>query len=301
MPPKSTSTKSSKQSKRRDVAEDLSSPPTEINPYTVLNVAHTATAAEIRTAYRKLALQWHPDKHQDKEEAHTKFQEIAFAYAILSDETRRKRYDTTGSLEEAEEGDFDWKEWFSEMWDGIVNGDTIKEFTENYQGNLSPETGLIVGSEEEKADVLQAYEDGEGSVTFIIENIMACSYEDEPRFIQIVNEAIIDGNAETHPRWKKGTSEKAIKSRKKAAEKEAKEAEELSKELGIKKPVNAMDEGELGKLIQQRQQGRMDNLIEKLEAQATSGGKKGKRKEPTEQEFADAQARATGRGNKKRK
>lgn len=135
MPPKSKPTKSSKHSKSKNITEDISSPPTEINPYTVLNVSRTATAAEIRTAYRKLALQWHPDKHQDNsEEAHTKFQEIAFAYAILSDETRRKRFDTTGSLENAEEGDFDWKEWFAEMWDGVVSGDTIREFKEKYQG-----------------------------------------------------------------------------------------------------------------------------------------------------------------------
>jgi DnaJ homolog subfamily C member 9 len=128
--------KKSKQSKssKTDPTEDLLPPPTEINPYTVLSVPTTASSSDIRTAYRKLALQWHPDKHQNKEEAHVKFQEIAFSYAILSDEGRRRRYDTTGSLEEAEDGEFDWKEWFSEMWDGVVNGDTIREFKEKYQG-----------------------------------------------------------------------------------------------------------------------------------------------------------------------
>jgi DnaJ family protein C protein 9 len=132
----SSRSKSSQKSSSRkpDPTEDLSPPPTEINPYTVLSVPSTATSTEIRTAYRKLALQWHPDKHANKAEAHSKFQEIAFAYAILSDEARRRRYDSTGSLEEAEDGDFDWKEWFSEMWDGIVNGDTIREFKEKYQG-----------------------------------------------------------------------------------------------------------------------------------------------------------------------
>jgi DnaJ family protein C protein 9 len=129
MPPKS-------KPRSKATVEDISDPPTEINPYAVLNVPQTATAADVRTAYRKLALQWHPDKQQNKDEAHKKFQEIAFAYAILGDDTKRKRYDTTGSLEESEDGDFNWKEWFSEMWDGIVNGDTIKEFKEKYQGNL---------------------------------------------------------------------------------------------------------------------------------------------------------------------
>jgi len=148
------------------------------------------------------------------------------------------------------------------------------------------------------ADVLQAYEEAEGSVDFIIEHVMACSYEDEPRFIQIVNDAIKEGKVEKFARWKKDTSEKAVKGRKKAAEKEAKEAEEMSKELGFNKPVNKMDEGELGKLILQRQQGRMNGLLDKLEAEARNSGKKGKRKEPTDQEFEEARARLEGRKRK---
>ena len=147
---------------------------------------------------------------------------------------------------------------------------------------------------------MQAYEEGEGSVDFIIENVMACSYEDEPRFIQIVNDAIKEGKVEKFTRWKKDTSDKAVKARKKAAEKEAKEAEEMSKELGFDKPVNKMDEGELGKLILQRQRGRMDGLLEKLEAEARNGGKKSKRKEPTDQEFEETRARLEGRKKKQK-
>jgi DnaJ family protein C protein 9 len=125
--------------------------------------------------------------------------------------------------------------------------------------------------------------------------------DDEPRFIEIVNNALKEGKAESYPRWKKDTSDKAIKARRKAAEKEAKEAEELSKELGYKKPVNKMDEGELGQLIQQRAQGRMDSLLDKLEADARNGGKKGKRKEPTDEEFEKARARVESRKSKKQK
>ena len=105
-----------------------------------------------------------------------------------------------------------------------------------------------------------------------MENIMACSYEDEPRFIKIVNDAIEEGKVEKFLKWKRDTSDKAVKTRKKAAEKEAKGAEELSRELGFDKPVNKMDEGELGKLILQRQQGRLDGLLDKLEADARNGG-----------------------------
>jgi DnaJ homolog subfamily C member 9 len=159
---------------------------------------------------------------------------------------------------------------------------------------------LMVGTEEETGDVLQAYEDGEGSVQFIIENIMGCSYEDEPRFIKIVNDAIKGGKVEEFPKWKKDTNDKAVSKRRKAAEKEAKEAEELSKELGLNKPASKMDEGELGQLIMQRQKGRLDNLLEKLEAEATAKAeKKVKRKGQSPQE--SAQPRKGAHANKKRK
>jgi hypothetical protein len=134
-----------------------------------------------------------------------------------------------------------------------------------------------------------------------MENIMACSYEDEPRFIEIVNVAIQEGKVEKFARWKKDTTEKAIKGRRKAGEKEAVEAEELRKELGFNKPVNKMDEGELGKLIRQKHSQTMNGLLDKLEADARNGGKKGKRKEPTEEEFQAARAKMEGRKTKQKK
>lgn len=69
------------------------------NYYNILGVDKNATADEIKKAYRKLALQWHPDKHSDKskEEAKKKFQEISQAYNTLSNEEKRKHYDMFGS------------------------------------------------------------------------------------------------------------------------------------------------------------------------------------------------------------
>lgn len=65
--------------------------------YDILGVSKTATAADIKSAYRKMALKWHPDKNQDKkEEAETKFKEINEAYQVLSDENKRKTYDQFG-------------------------------------------------------------------------------------------------------------------------------------------------------------------------------------------------------------
>jgi curved DNA-binding protein len=65
--------------------------------YKILGVDKTASAAEIKKAYRKLAVQYHPDKNPDNKEAEAKFKEISEAYAVLSDEKKRQEYDTYGS------------------------------------------------------------------------------------------------------------------------------------------------------------------------------------------------------------
>lgn len=64
--------------------------------YEVLGVAKNADAAEIKKAYRKLALQYHPDKNPGNKEAEEKFKEAAEAYDVLSNEEKRRRYDQFG-------------------------------------------------------------------------------------------------------------------------------------------------------------------------------------------------------------
>ena len=64
--------------------------------YEVLGVAKTATADEIKKAYRKKAVQYHPDKNPGDKEAEEKFKEAAEAYEVLSDPQKRQRYDQFG-------------------------------------------------------------------------------------------------------------------------------------------------------------------------------------------------------------
>lgn len=65
--------------------------------YEILGVAKTATADEIKKAYRKLANKYHPDKNPDDPSAEDKFKEVKNAYEVLSDPDRRSTYDTYGS------------------------------------------------------------------------------------------------------------------------------------------------------------------------------------------------------------
>jgi molecular chaperone DnaJ len=64
--------------------------------YEVLGIAKEASADDIKAAYRRLALKWHPDKNPGSKEAEERFKEAAEAYEVLSDEKKRAQYDRFG-------------------------------------------------------------------------------------------------------------------------------------------------------------------------------------------------------------
>ncbi|KAM0716739.1 hypothetical protein Q7P37_008184 [Cladosporium fusiforme] len=289
----------------------LTTPPT-IDPYAVLSISQDATASEIKTAYRKAALRHHPDKApaESKAAAHTKFQEIAFANAILSDPRRRARYDATGRTEESldlDDGDgtFDWASYYREQYADVVTEDAIESFAGKYKG-----------SEEERGDVLSWYEKCEGNMKRLYKNVMLSDMaEDEEKFRAIIDAAIEKGDVEAYDAYtqeSENARNKRVDAARKKKAKEAKEAEAHKQDLGLGKQKKTTkgkkDEGDggmgdLAALIGQRQQGRAEGFLADLEAKyapkgKAKGGAKRGTEEPPEEAFSQTEA---GRKSKRTK
>jgi curved DNA-binding protein len=92
--------------------------------YQTLGVGRQASTDEIRKAYRKLAMQYHPDRNPGDKAAEERFKEINEAYQVLSDSDKRSRYDQLGSnyADWQQRGgtpnDFDWSQWFGDQRGG---------------------------------------------------------------------------------------------------------------------------------------------------------------------------------------
>ena len=101
--------------------------------YKILGVDRKASSEDIKRAYRKLALKYHPDRNPDDQEAEEKFKEINEAYQVLSDTDKRNRYDQLGDLYTRYQqrggvpGGFNWEDWFTQSPGGASSGNVRVE------------------------------------------------------------------------------------------------------------------------------------------------------------------------------
>jgi DnaJ family protein C protein 9 len=270
--------------------------------YAILGVAKDAPAAELRKAYYRLALKLHPDRNPGDEQATQKFQQLSLIYETLSDAHKRQVYDDTGLLPEddplADHQTRDWEAYWRTLYKQISRDD-IEAFEKKYKG-----------SAEEETDIHEAYENGKGSMAFIIDNVILATADDEDRFRAMLTKAIEAGVLRKHKAFT-GESEKARTSRHSRYAKEAAEAEREAKKLHVDSADGLRD------LILARQKSR-GGALAALEARfsgsaasaagaaaAAAGGsasRSGERSQavapPTDEEFLEAQKRVHKKASK---
>ena len=327
----------------------------EVDLYGALGVSKEATADEIKRAYRKQALKYHPDKlalsngggsssstsagggSGGEPSVGSKFQQIGFAYSVLSTESRRSRYDSTGRTDESmfDEG-MDWNAYFKEMWSGEVSAKTLEAFKKKYRH-----------SQEERQDLLKGYEASKGSLPDIVDHVPFLSLREDRRRIETTIEEAI--KAKEIKRLKKWDStrkdERLLDKAEKKESREEEEAKEMAREMGVYDALFGSDSqakpskkrkggskeggtdaaggddeyGALQNIIAQRNKQRgsqIDGLIAKLEAdagkakgaKAAKGDNRSKRgqqdttiDEPSDEQFERIRARLDANKGKKRK
>jgi DnaJ family protein C protein 9 len=251
----------------------------------------------------------------DKTEANKKFQEIAFAYAVLSDDSRRRRYDLTGSTAETlvEDGDFNWLNFYREQFENVVNEEAINKLSNEYKGG-----------EDERRDLVKAYKKGKGNLSVIYELVMLSDIlEDDDRFRQILDEEIANGNIKSLPAYEKETDATRQKAKdaerkrredydKQEARKEAKkksgepaDGKVASKAKPKSKKGGVDDMAGLAALIQQRQKARAGNFFDQLEDKYAPKSRGSKRStpmdEPPEEMFEANRAKKPKRNDRAKK
>nr|MBF0223224.1 DnaJ domain-containing protein [Desulfobulbaceae bacterium] len=125
--------------------------------YKILGVDKSSSSNDIKKAYRKLALKYHPDRNKDDKKAEEKFKEANEAYAVLSDPEKKKQYDTFGSDR------FQQRYSQEDIFRGSDIGSILREFGVNFGGGFSQQAGGRAGGNPFESMFSQAQHMGGGN------------------------------------------------------------------------------------------------------------------------------------------
>jgi molecular chaperone DnaJ len=126
------------------------------NYYEILGVSKDATQDEIKKAYRKLAIQYHPDKNPDGAEM---FKKIAEAYEIVGDETKRRNYDSRSNNPFANAGgNMSYEDFISQMFGGQQNN----PFMNNQKRKVAPDKIIKV-----QVSPIESYRGSDKTINYI--------------------------------------------------------------------------------------------------------------------------------------
>eukprot|EP00188_Purpureofilum_apyrenoidigerum_P001860 Plantae.Rhodophyta-Purpureofilum_apyrenoidigerum.ctg2076.p1 GENE.Plantae.Rhodophyta-Purpureofilum_apyrenoidigerum.ctg2076~~Plantae.Rhodophyta-Purpureofilum_apyrenoidigerum.ctg2076.p1 ORF type:complete len:311 (-),score=71.74 Plantae.Rhodophyta-Purpureofilum_apyrenoidigerum.ctg2076:67-903(-) len=165
--------------------------------YDVLQVSKDASVAEIKRAYRLLALKLHPDKNKS-EDAAEKFQQLQKVYEVLGDKEKRAVYDESGVIvgedDEIFPSDMSAEEvyrYFREMYKTVTEED-VENYMRTYRHG-----------EPEKEDLMSHFKKFEGDVDLILSYIPYSEECDLARFIEFYDERVKDGSLSDSKKYQK--------------------------------------------------------------------------------------------------
>jgi DnaJ family protein C protein 9 len=263
--------------------------------YEVLGVARTATAEELKKAYRRMALRVHPDVNHAPS-ATVEFQYLSRCHEMLANPRRRARYDATGSMEDGSDGaDNDDMRAAAERGDAYAYWRTL--FPKIDLSDIEAYRAKYVGGAEEQEDVLAAWHQHK-TLRLVYESVPFADAASMPRLIALLNE-------HAGARISKAAQLKFIKELEAEEGSEAAEAEAAMQELLTPKErkllqsnghgsaaaaASSSSNGDSGLalILQSRQRDRSGHLFADLEARY-GGGAGSKRK--------GAAAAASGNGS----